>query len=450
MAEITDKDIGQIISNLDVNELKEQSNEPEVEPLAFALDRISGIARRLGASKKLVDKIAGYDRTIDFDIPVVLERRAGGKELMKIFSGFWIEHNSILGKYKGDISFMPGLSIEKAKLSALHSTLQNAMLELPFGGAAGGISINKRILTLKEMEGLAKNYINSLLKIDGSGKDIFSAGAGCEERMMSLMYETYKSKVKGTLKSDFLGKQMQDGGIRARSNAVALGIFFMINEALKGIEVSGIPGLQKHDDIIKKSQKEMKVALMGFGDVEKELSIMLSSAGYKIIAISDSLGGAASASGMYAEDAARWQRNHSSVAGMPKTVKLSREQMLEVRADVLVVSSPVEINTKNMHKIKASVVVELLPVISASALAEISKSRAVVPYILSSSVRAYADYLEFLQNKEDKYFDRKEIDKKLEEKTREIFRIVDGISRQHAVNLQDACYILALQNLAKI
>lgn len=449
MTEITDKDIGRIISNLDVNELKEQSNEPEVEPLAFTLDRISGIARRIGISKKLVEKISGFDRTIDFDIPVVLERRSGGKELMKIFSGFWVEHNSIQGKYKGSISFMPGLSIEKAKLSALHSTLQNAILELPFGGAAGGVSINKRILTLKEMEGLAKNYMNSLSKIEGSGRDIFSAGAGCEERIMSLMYETYKSKNKGISKSDFLGKQMQDGGIRARSNAVASGIFFLIDSALKGIEVSGIPGLQKHDDIIKKSQKEMKVALMGFGNVEKELSIMLSSAGYKIIAISDSLGGAASASGMYAEDAARWQRNHSSVAGMPKTVKLSSEQMIEVRADVLVVSSPVEINTKNMHKIKASLIVELLPAITAPALAEISKTRAVIPYLLSSSVGAFADYLEFLQNKEDRYLDRKEIDKNIEEKSKGIFSAVDGIARQHAVNLQDACYILALQNLSK-
>lgn len=448
MTEITDKDIEQIVGSLNVDDLTEHL-EIEVEPYSFILGKILALAKNLKISQKIIDKISSNDKIVEVDVPVVLERKAGGKELVKIFPGFWVEHNSVFGKYKGNVDYLPGLNMEKAKLNALNATLQNSLLDLTFGGASGGVCVDKKILTPKETERLAKNYANILRRAVGLDKNILSSGAGCDERLMSAMYNICKAMAKETQKSSFLGKQMQDGGIKARSNAVATGIFNLINEALKGMEVSEIPGLQKHEDIIKKSQKEMKVVLIGFDAVEKELAFMLPAAGYKFLAISDALGGAASAAGVYAEDAARWQRNHASVAGMPKTVKVTNEQMLQIRADVIILASNVRIDRNSLDKIKAQLIVELLPVINPMIFEELSKTRMILPYILTSSISAYADYLEFLQNQAGKYLERKEIDKRIEEKSKEIFQGIYSASRQYAVNLQDASYILALQNLAR-
>ncbi|MBS3090153.1 Glu/Leu/Phe/Val dehydrogenase [Candidatus Pacearchaeota archaeon] len=449
MAEISDEDIGHIVSSLNVEDLKPQEQFEEVEPYSFILGKIFILARNLKISPGIVDRISLNDKIIEIDVPVVLESKAGGKELVKIFPGFWVEHNSVLGKYKGNVDYLSGLTMEKAKLNALNATLQNSLLDLPFGGASGGVCVDKKILTPKETERLAKNYANSLRRAVGFDKNILSSGAGCDERLMSIMYNLCKEMGKETKKSSFLGKQMQDGGIKARSNAVAAGIFNLINEALKGMEVSGIPGLQKHEDIIKKSQKEMNVVLIGFNAVEKELAFLLSSAGYKLLAVSDALGGAASSTGVHAEDAARWQRNHTSVVGLPKTVKVTNEQMLQIKADVLILASDVRISRNSMGKIKAPLIVELLPAINPMIFEELSKKRMIIPYILTSSVSAYVDYLEFLQNQADKYLERKEIDKRIEEKSKEIFQVIYNTSRQYAVNLHDASYILALQNLAR-
>ncbi len=450
MTEITDNDIKDIVGNLDVEDIK-PAQEDEINNYDALTSKLSLLASALKISDKVAKKLAEADRVLEIDVPVLLERKSQGKEFVKVFTGFWIEHNNILGQYQGPISFISGFNIENAKAHGIVSTCRNALLELPFGGAAGGISVNKKSLIPKELERLLKNYINNLCRLADLKKDILSNGFGCNERMMSIMYNTYKeiSKTKENIKTNFLGKQMQDGGIKARDNAIASGIFCMIDEALKKIEMQEIPGLQKHEDIIKKSPREIKVAIIGFDDIEKELAFMIYNAGYKIIALSDSYGGIASIKGIDPQDAARWQRNHASVAGLPKTIRISNEQMLGIKADVLIISLNVKVDGSNAHKIKSELIFELLPVLTALAATELEKSRMLVPYILASCPASYANYLEFLQNKEERFFDRKEIDKKIEEKSREIFNLVYDASKQYAVSLQDAAYILALQNISK-
>jgi len=451
---ISEDKIREIIENIDIEEIEGKKDvyikveQKKTDFYERITRQVKNVCEKLEVSSVNYNKILETSKIIEVDIPLLLESKIGNREIIKVVTSFLVQHNNICGPFAYEINFLPQLTLDDVKGLSILSTLRNSLFELPFGGASAGLSLNSYMLSKKENERIAKSYIKTMNRFIDFDREIISSGYGVNEEFISFLYKEWKKiKKKNNLKENFLGKRFQDGGVRARERMRAFVILTLLEELLKLEEVNKLPGINKHEEIIKQSRQEKKVVFCGFNETEQELAFLLYNRGYKILAICDELGCIVSTQGIDPREAARCKKLRKSVIQTKKYMKIRKEDAIKINTDILVLGSIIEkVNSDEIRKIKAPIILEITAIFDNmcyNLLGEMKKN--VLPYIVAGCNRILPNYLEWLQNKEERFFSEREIEAKIEEKIRSVMLEINNEVRKHNVGFSDACFILAVK-----
>jgi len=298
-----------------------------------------------GKSLKLDDEVVEFlskpIRVLEDDIPI---KREASQDITS-FKSYRVQHNNALGPFKGGIRFHQEVSIDEVKALAMWMTWKCSLVEIPFGGAKGGVVVNPKELTLKELESLSRGFVQNFAEFLGPAKDIPAPDVYTNAKIMSWMLDEYERISKQHAPGAFTGKPLELGGIKLREEATGLGGFFVTDAATAAFKLP----------------KKAKVAIQGFGNVGFNTARFLHDCGYIVVAVSDSSGGVYSKSGINPEAVMRCKAekgkiadcyHRGSVADKSNAKMISNDELLEVDVDVLIPAAlSHQITSKNADKI---------------------------------------------------------------------------------------------------
>jgi len=391
------------------------------------------------------ETLAEVNTVLEVDIPILLEEKFKSNdrfepkhERAKVFSAYRVQHNNALGPYKGGIRIIPLVSIEELKGLACLMTIKNALYDLPFGGAKGGIVANIKKLQPKEIERLARGYVQKLARFIGKNKDIPAPDMGCNSEVINFMVAEYKEIFnEDEAKLAFTGKPIRYGGINGREESTAFGAFYSLQALLRKTGMG---------------ENNLRVAIQGFGAAGENIAKIFDQTGSSIIGVSDSISGIASAKGFGAESLIRHKRIHGSFSDAKDGIHITNSQLLTMNCDVLVLAAiENQLTKENAHQVKAKIILEVANGAITKEANDIllSLGKTIIPDVLANAGGVIVSYFEQEQNKQNTYLSTQEVLKMLKEKIDRTFERVFLLSVKNGCSLRDAAYIIAVERLGR-
>lgn len=396
-----------------------------------ALDQFNKAARILKLDKSIVDILTHPKRTIHVSIPV---RMDDGK--VRVFEGFRTQFNDMRGPTKGGIRYHPNVSYDEVKALAFWMTWKNIVVDVPFGGAKGGVICNPKEMSEGELERLSRGYIEAMHKFIGPEKDIPAPDVYTNPQIMAWMVDEYYRIEGHNVFGMITGKPLELGGSEGRGESTAQGGLFVLEEALKTFKM-----------------KNPIIAIQGFGNVGMTAAKLMSKSGYKVVAVSDSKGGIYNAKGLEVSKVIEHKTKTQTVKGFKGAKQITNEELLELKVDVLVPAALEGVITgKNVNNVKAKIILELAngPVSAEARETLYKKGQYSIPDILSNSGGVAVSYFEWVQNRMGYFWSEKEVVEKLKVKMCDAFDNVFETSRKHNVDFGTAAYIYAIQKMVKV
>ncbi len=348
------------------------------------------------------------------------------------YNAWRVVHNDALGPGKGGIRFHPGVSEDELKALAFWMSIKNSLLGLPFGGAKGGVRIDPKSLSKKELETVSRKYIRAFYKILGHNKDVPAPDVYTNAEVMAWMLDEYE-KITGRHEPAMItGKPVELQGCRLRETATAAG------------------GLIVAKAFIKNSGKKCKtVAVQGFGNAGENIAHMLWKGGFCIAAVSDSKGAVYQKSGLDIAKVIKAKKEKGSVTAF-QAKGLTNEELLELDVDILVLAALENQLTKgNASKIRSKTIVEIAngPVTPEADAILKRNEIAVVPDILANAGGVVASYLEWSQNRSGNIFELPYLEKKFRDIMVSAFHNVLGQATKHGTDMRTAAHIIAIKRI---
>ncbi len=357
---------------------------------------------------------------------------------IRVFQGFRVQYNDARGPTKGGIRFHPEETIDTVRALAAWMTWKCALLDLPLGGAKGGIICNPKEMSQGELERLSRAYIQAIWQFIGPDKDIPAPDVYTNPQIMAWMMDEY-SKIAGKNQFGIItGKPLCLGGSAGRDDGTAQGGWYTIGEAAKecGVEL-----------------KQATVAVQGYGNAGYY-------AGYrgktlfdsKIVAVSDTKGGIFSKGGLDPEAVREHKAKTGSVINFPDTKAISNEELLELDVDILIPAALENVITeKNATNIKAKIVAELANGPTTPEADDIlyKKGAHVIPDFLCNAGGVTVSYFEMVQNFYMYYWDEKEVHQRLDKKMTAAYYSVLNISKKYNINMRQAAYVVAVERIVE-
>ncbi|MDI6703852.1 MAG: Glu/Leu/Phe/Val dehydrogenase [bacterium] len=357
---------------------------------------------------------------------------------IKVFQGFRVQYNDVKGPTKGGIRFHPDETIDTVRALAAWMTWKCALLDLPLGGAKGGVICNPKEMSQSELERLSRAYIQAIYQFIGQDKDIPAPDVYTNPQIMAWMMDEY-SKIAG--KNQFgviTGKPLSVGGSAGRGDATARGGVYTIREAAKecGIDV-----------------KKATVAVQGYGNAGYYAAYLTKSLlGCKVVAVSDSKGGIFSKEGLVPEAVREHKANTTSVINFPNTKSISNEELLELEVDILIPAALENVITKNnAPNIKAKILAELSNGPTTPEADDILYKNGVhvIPDFLCNAGGVTVSYFEMVQNFYMYYWDEKEVHERLDKKMTFAYHSVLNTSKKYNINMRQAAYVTAVRRVVE-
>ncbi len=357
---------------------------------------------------------------------------------IRVFQGFRVQYNDARGPTKGGIRFHPDETIDTVRALAAWMTWKCALLDLPLGGAKGGVICNPKEMSQGELERLSRAYMQSVWQFIGPDKDIPAPDVYTNPQVMAWMMDEY-SKITG--KNQFgaiTGKPLSLGGSAGRGDATARGGLYTVREAVKVCSID---------------LKEATLAVQGYGNAGYYGAYLAKSLfGCKIVAISDSKGGIFSKEGLEPEAVREHKAQTGSVINFPNTKAISNEEILELEVDILIPAALENVITeKNAPNIKAKIIAELAngPTTPEADNIIYKNNIHVIPDFLCNAGGVTVSYFEMVQNFYMYYWDEKEVRQKLDKKMTTAYHSVLDISKKYNINMRQAAYVVAVQRVVK-
>ncbi len=372
--------------------------------------------------------ISQPEKVLEVSIPV---RMDNGK--IRVFTGYRSQHSTAMGPAKGGIRFHPGVTMDEVKTLSFWMTCKCAVANLPYGGGKGGIIVDPRELSERELEALSREYIYKISALVGEYTDIPAPDVNTNGKIMSWMMDEY-SRLRGYAVPGLItGKPLTLGGSLGRNAATGYGVLVSTKEAFKKIKID---------------PKTATCAVQGFGNVGAFSAQLLHDIGVKILAVSNSKGGIYCKEGMDPYAVEKYlQGNKGILAGFPGSEPISNADLLELEVTVLVPSAlELQITKENAARIKAKIISEGANGPTTPDADEILKEKnvLVIPDILANSGGVTVSYFEWVQNLSRFYWTEKEVQEKQEQIMVEAFRAVCQAAEKYNVTPRVAAYIVAL------
>ena len=406
---------------------KEKSNNLVCENCKLQIDRIRFLE---GLSTEDLFILDTPRRTIKISYPV---RMDNGK--VKTITGFRIQYNDALGPTKGGIRFHQTVDEEDVNELAFLMALKTSLLDLPYGGAKGGVMINPKELSFGELERVARGFVREIYKMIGPENDIPAPDVNTNSQVMAWMMDEYERISGKKSPGSFTGKPLELGGSYGRSESTARGAFYIIEEKYK-----------------EEDKQNIKVAIQGFGNAGSNLAKMLVECGFKIVAVSDSSSGLYDENGLNIHEVFEFKHNGNQLKDYKNAKKISNNEVLELDVDVLVPGAlGGVINQNNYNEIKANVIVELANApIDAEVDFELeNREIEIIPDILANGGGVVVSYFEWVQNISGLKWEEFEVEKKLKDKMIKTYREVVDESNNIKKPYRTSAYKLAVDRILK-
>ncbi len=395
--------------------------------------------KQIDEAKKLVDfdpeiiEILKYpQRVIEVSIPMKME---SGK--IKIFHGYRVQHNNYRGPYKGGIRYHPEVNLDEIKALSLWMTFKCAVVNIPFGGAKGGIIVDPKTLSKHELEHLTRGYIDKIFSNIGPYKDIPAPDVYTNAQVMAWIMDEYSHIAQEHTPAVVTGKPVENEGSLGRDTATAQGGVYVLLGYLS----------HKNMDI-----KSASIAIQGFGNAGGNAATLLDKLGAKIVAISDSKGAIYNKDGLDIKRLQDHKQKTGSVTNFPGAQNISPEGLIAVECDVLIPAALENaITEKNADRIKCKVVMELAngPTTPEADKILAKKQIEVIPDILANAGGVTVSYLEWVQNLTRNYMTEEEVKISLKEKMAKAFTNIYDFKSNKSCTLREAAFALAIERVSK-
>ncbi|MCK4564937.1 MAG: Glu/Leu/Phe/Val dehydrogenase [Verrucomicrobia bacterium] len=397
-----------------------------------AMTLVEGTAKLLKFSEKypthkIVERLRIPDKIIMFRSTL---QKDDGR--MAVYSSFRVQHSDVLGPYKGGTRFDERVDLDEVKALALWMTLKTALVNIPFGGAKGGISVDPKKLSETELERLVRKYTSRLISDIGPSVDIPAPDMGTGAREMAWIYDEYR-KHREVAKGVVTGKPVEIGGSLGRLAATGKGVVCTMLEAVREL------GMEDYTD-----------AVQGFGHVGSHAALDLWKRGVSIVAVGDVTGNIHNPEGLDIEELITYCKKKGGVKGFPGSTPL--KNIISCQCDVLLPCAMENvIRGRNARHIKAKLVVEgangpTTP--NADSILE-ERGVTVVPDILANAGGVIVSYYEWVQNREGFYWEEADVEERLFKLLRKTYARVSDYANTNQVSLRTAAYSLALGKIAK-
>ena len=405
----------------------------KANPFQNALRQLDKAAKAINLNQDVLSVLRAPVRTLQISIPVVMDN---GK--VKVFHGYRVQHNDARGPTKGGIRYHPEADISEVKALAMLMTWKCSLMDIPYGGAKGGIVVEPKKLSHGELERLTRGYVRGLNGFIGPNRDIPAPDVYTNPQIMAWIMDEASRMTGYNVPGIVTGKPVEVGGSQGRQYATAQGGIFVLKEAcgLKGV----------------KCDRNSKVIVQGFGNAGSYTAKMLHEMKFRIVGLSDSQGAIYNPKGFDPHKVEAYKSENKTVVGFPGSKELTNKKILEQPCDILVPAALDNVITgQNANRIRAKVVLELANgAITPEADEKLDKkNKIVIPDILSNAGGVTVSYFEWVQNLQQFYWEEEEVLKRLERVMIESFKKTLETANLHKTDLRMGSYILAVSRVAE-
>jgi glutamate dehydrogenase (NAD(P)+) len=409
----------------DAKEIKEDN------PFESMMQRFDEAANRLDLDPNIYKILRWPNREITLYIPVMMD---DGN--YQVFTGYRVQHNFARGPAKGGVRYSPDVSLDEVRALAAWMTWKCAVVNIPFGGAKGGIICDPRDMSPTELERLTRRYTAELLDFIGPEKDVPAPDMNTNEQTMAWMMDTYSMHARHLVTAAVTGKPIEIGGSRGRKEATGRGLLFVCNEACKkfGFKIA-----------------DTRVVIQGAGNVGGTAALLMHQEGYRIIGLADITGALYNPNRLDIPGVLAYLRENKTVEGYLEAEHISTAELLEHECEILMpAATENQITTHNADRIKCRILAEGANGPTTADADEIisAKKIFVIPDILANAGGVTVSYFEWVQDRMGFFWNEDTVNTRLHEIMVSSFNDVVGFANKYQVNTRLAAYMLAIDRVA--
>jgi len=401
-------------------------------PWATYLSQIDRVLPYLGSLSRFVETLRRPKRALVVDIPIEMDDGS-----VRHFEGYRVQHSLIRGPGKGGVRYHPAVTLEEVMALAAWMTIKNAAVNLPFGGAKGGIRVDPKTLSLKELERLTRRYTSEIGIIIGPNQDIPAPDMNTDAQIMAWMMDTYSMNVGATMTGVVTGKPLHLGGSLGRVKATGRGVFVTGREAARrlGLDLQGA-----------------KVALQGFGNVGSAAAELFHQAGARIVAVQDQTGTILNRDGLDLAELIPHTRTTGGVAGFPRAEAIDIESFWDLACDILIPAAlEGQIDVPRARRLQARLVLEGAngPTLAQADDVLANRGVLVVPDVICNAGGVTVSYFEWVQDFNSFFWNEDEVNLRLDRILVDALRRIWDTADRHRITLRTATFAVACERILR-
>ncbi len=403
----------------------------QINPWEVAQQQFDLAADRLSLDPGLRRVLREPRRELTVHFPVKMDDGS-----VQVFTGYRVQHNVGRGPAKGGIRYHQDVTLDEVKALAMWMTWKCAVVAIPYGGGKGGVIVDPKKLSLKEVEALTRRFTTEIEVLIGPERDIPAPDVNTNAQIMAWMMDTYSMHAGYTVPGVVTGKPISLGGSEGRNEATARGAVYCIVEAA---------------DHLGLDLKQARVSVQGFGNAGSIAARLIADEGSTVVAVSDSTGGIHRPDGLDVDRVIAWKQEHGTVQGFPGAADVTNADVLQVDCDILIPAAlENQITARNARAISARVIAEAANGPTTPEADEILFDRGVfmIPDILCNAGGVTVSYFEWVQDLNRDHWSERIVNAKLKDIMVRAFGETLHLAQQEEVNMRTGAYLLAVQRVA--
>jgi len=411
--------------------MKTVAMEKETNPWEAMAARFDLAAQKLNLDEGLWKVLRYPTREVIVHIPVHMD---DGR--LEVFTGFRVQHSIARGPAKGGVRYSPDVTLDEVRALASWMTWKCAVVNIPFGGAKGGVICNPHKMSMGELERMTRRYTAELIEFIGPEKDVPAPDVNTNEQVMAWMMDTYSMHMRQTVTAVVTGKPVNIGGSRGRREATGRGVMIVCDDAVKKL------GLERD---------RTRVIIQGFGNVGSHAALLMHEAGYKVIGIGEYDGGLYNKNGIDINALWDFKKRNGTIHGFPGAEKYDTGELLVSECEILIPAATENVITsKNVENVKCKILAEGANGPTTASADEVlaEKKVFVIPDILANAGGVTTSYFEWVQDRQGYFWKESVVNSHLEDIMHGAFEDVVRYAETHNVNNRIAAYMLAIDRVA--
>ena len=403
----------------------------ETNPWIAQRARFDLAAQKLNLDEGLWKVLSHPNREITVYIPVQMDDGH-----LEVFTGYRIQHSIARGPGKGGIRYDMNVSIEEVRALAAWMTWKCAVVNIPFGGAKGGVICDPKKMSMGELERMTRRYTAELIEFIGPEKDVPAPDVNTNEQVMAWIMDTYSMHTRQTCTAVVTGKPLNMGGSKGRREATGRGVMIVCDEAIKKLGMN---------------REECRVIVQGFGNVGSNAARLMHEAGYKVIGIVEYDGGLHNANGLDIDALWEFRYRNGTIHGFPGGEAMDKDQLFHTECEILIPAATENVITsKNVDRVKCKILCEGANGPTTSVADDVLQEKGVfvIPDILANAGGVTTSYFEWVQDRQGYFWKESVVNEQLQHIMEASFEDVVRYAETHNVHNRIAAYMLAIDRVA--